>query len=185
MRASSILLLTGVPGVGKTRVIQRVAGGISESRVSGFFTEEIRPGSHRRLGFRAVTFDGRETVISHVDFPGPQRVGRYGVEVAALDELAGWAVETLAPERVYLIDEIGKMECCSDRLVAALRRLLDSGAPVVATVAVRGGGLIAEVKTRPDAELWEVTRKNRDGLPARILSWLSRRTANSECRTVK
>jgi len=28
------------------------------------------------------------------------------------------------------------------------------------------------VKRRPRAELWEVTRANRDALPGRIVSWL-------------
>ena len=37
---------------------------------------------------------------------------------------------------------------------------------------VRGGGLIASVKRRPDAELWQVTVGNRNVLPVRILGWL-------------
>jgi nucleoside-triphosphatase THEP1 len=33
-------------------------------------------------------------------------------------------------------------------------------------------GVIAEVKQRPDAEIWTVTRENRDDLPERVLVWL-------------
>jgi hypothetical protein len=73
---------------------------------------------------------------------------------------------------VYLVDEIGKMECLSPGFVAAMRALLDSGRPVVATIGERGGGFIAEAKQRPDVTLWRLTRDNRDAVPARILTWL-------------
>lgn len=39
-------------------------------------------------------------------------------------------------------------------------------------VAREGDGYIARVKGRPDVELWEVTRSNRDELPVRVLAWL-------------
>jgi nucleoside-triphosphatase len=54
-----------------------------------------------------------------------------------------------------------------------MRALIAGSAPVVATVGARGGGFIAEVKMRPDCDLREVTRDNRDGLPARVLAWLA------------
>ena len=73
---------------------------------------------------------------------------------------------------VYLVDEIGKMECLSSAFVEAVVRLLDSDRPLIATVAQRGAGFITDVKRRPDAELWQVMRDNRDELPARIVSWL-------------
>jgi nucleoside-triphosphatase len=56
-----------------------------------------------------------------------------------------------------------------------MRGLLDSGRPLVATVALRGGGFVAEVKGRPDVEIWEVTKANRNEMPAQILRWLERR----------
>jgi len=44
----------------------------------------------------------------------------------------------------------------------------------VATVAVRGGGFIVEVKGRAGVEIWEVTNANRNEMPAQILRWLDR-----------
>jgi nucleoside-triphosphatase len=70
------------------------------------------------------------------------------------------------------VDEIGKMECLSSAFVEATQRLLDAGVPLVATVGVRGGGFIAEVKRRPDATVWEITRANRDAMPARVHRWI-------------
>lgn len=76
---------------------------------------------------------------------------------------------------VYLVDEIGKMECLSERFVTSLRLLLDAGITVVATVAARGSGFIAEVKRREDCELWTLTRGNRDAMPERMLAWIRHR----------
>jgi nucleoside-triphosphatase len=101
-------------------------------------------------------------------------VGKYGVDVGALDE-ASALLRPDAAAGAYLVDEIGKMECLSERFVAAMRALVAGETPVVATVGARGGGLIAEVKRDPRCELWEVTRANRDALPARILAWLAER----------
>lgn len=166
------LLLTGVPGVGKTTVIRRVAERLAGVRLGGFYTAEMRVAGGRE-GFRLIGFDGSERVLAHTRFPAP-RVSKYGVDVAALDA----AVATLLdPEAgvVFLVDEIGKMECLSEHFVIAMRRLLDSDHMVVATVARRGGGFIAEVKRRSDVTLWEVTRANRDALPAEVLAWIGPR----------
>lgn len=168
-----VLLITGTPGVGKTTVIRRVAEQLESEKVRGFYTEEIREAGERR-GFRLVSFDGTRRVIAHTAFPGTHRVGKYGVDVGALDE-ASALLRPDAAAGAYLVDEIGKMECLSERFVAAMRALVAGETPVVATVGARGGGLIAEVKRDPRCELWEVTRANRDALPARILAWLAER----------
>ena len=73
---------------------------------------------------------------------------------------------------VYLVDEIGKMECLSERFVTSVRRLLDSRLTVVASIALRGSGFIAEVKRREDCELWTLSRANRDAMPARMLEFV-------------
>jgi nucleoside-triphosphatase len=115
--------------------------------------------------------------MAHIEVRGLHRVGRYGVDVGVIARLAG---DALAPgAEGYLVDEIGKMECFSRRFVEGMRRLFEGGAPIVATVAQRGGGFIAEAKARPDAERWEVTRSNRDGLSVRGLDWLEARLSGA------
>lgn len=167
-----VLLLTGAPGCGKTTAIRRLAAAIAPARVGGFLTDEIRE-SGQRVGFRLETFDGRTMVLARADLTSTQRVGRYGVDVQAFERIAG---ESLAADaEVFLIDEIGRMECLSPRFVADVTTLLDGGKLVVASIAMRGGGLIASSRSRRDVELWTVTRANRDDIPRRALEWLRQR----------
>jgi nucleoside-triphosphatase len=168
------LLLTGVPGVGKTTLIRRVVEGLAGKRLGGFYTEEIRDAGVRQ-GFRLITFKGEESVIAHVDFNHRYCVGKYGVDVAAIDRLAESTLAIAADIELYVVDEIGRMECLSARFSAAIRALLDSNKPLLASVAKKGGGLIEEIKRGPEAEMWQVTRSNRDTLVSDILAWLRER----------
>jgi len=126
-----------------------------------------------RRGFALVTYDGRRGVMAHVDRDGP-RVGKYGVDVAAIEALSRSALAVRPRVQVYLVDEIGKMECLSPAFVEATRALLDAGVPLVATIGQRGGGFIAEVKRRSDVTLWEITRATRDAMAARVGAWIER-----------
>lgn len=160
------ILLTGRPGVGKTTVIVRLLEGLARLDVAGFCTEEIREAGQRR-GFRAATYSGESCVLAHVDVASRSRIGRYGVDVAAFERLV--LPELARRANVTVIDEIGKMECFSPRFIDAVRKLLDDSAPVVATVALRGGGFMDEVKSRPDVVMCQITPANRNELPKRLV----------------
>ncbi len=169
-----LLLLTGLPGIGKTTVIRKVVNDFDTAHIAGFITEEIRS-RNLRQGFRLVPFHGRSSILAHIHFPSPHRVGKYGVDIAALEDVAE---EILAPDPLiclFIIDEIGKMECMSPAFIEAIEALLDSDKVVLATVALKGGSFIREVKERVDAELWTITRQNRDQLPRQIADWLKER----------
>jgi len=66
------------------------------------------------------------------------------------------------------------MECLSHRFVHLIRTLLQSPSHLVATVALKGGGFMAEVKDRPDVSLVKVGLHNRD----RLVQVLSPRIAS-------
>jgi nucleoside-triphosphatase len=164
------LLLTGPPGVGKTTVLRRAAEELSDLEIRGFLTDEIREGG-RRAGFRIETFDGRAAVLAHVRIRSPHRVSKYGVDLAALDRVVAEQFSQKNAGLVF-IDEIGKMECLSRRFVEAVEPLIASARVFVATVALRGEGLIEEIKRRPDALLWRISRANRDEMPAKVAEWV-------------
>lgn len=140
-------------------------------RLGGFYTEEIRKAGQRK-GFRLVTFNHEEGVIAHIDIDQRYRVGRYGVDVAAIDRFSDTALSIREDVDVYLIDEIGKMECLSDVFVRRIQSLLESDKTVIATVGKKGSGLIEQAKRWPDSQLWEITRANRDALIKEVMQWL-------------
>jgi nucleoside-triphosphatase len=176
MRAkrAHILLLTGSPGVGKTTLVRRIIERLPAIRPRGFYTEELRERGERR-GFRAVTFDGSKRIMAHVDLQRPHRVGKYVVDVAAIEEIARTSLSLDRRHRVYVIDEIGRMECLSRAFVDAVSLLLASEAVIIATIGARGGGFIAATKARDDAEVWQVTRANREELVAQGIRWMQER----------
>jgi nucleoside-triphosphatase len=167
-----ILLLTGTPGIGKTTLIRRVAAQLSDYQVSGFYTEEIRE-ARQRKGFRLITFNGEQGVMAHVNFEHRYRVSKYGVDVAIIDHFSDISLAFVDEVDVYLIDEIGKMECFSPNFVKRVEILLNSSKPIIATVAKKGSGLIKEAKHWPGSELWELTRTNRDARVTEVSQWLN------------
>ncbi len=165
------ILLTGKPGSGKTTLIRRVLECLS-TPVGGFYTQEIREGS-TRMGFEIVTLDGRRATMAHVDIGGPHRVGRYGVDVGAIDELAVGAVRAaLARRELVVIDEIGPMEILSARFRQVVRQALDSESPVLGSIVQRSMPFTDPIKATPGVRVLEVTPHNRDALLPRILAML-------------
>jgi nucleoside-triphosphatase len=164
------ILLTGPPRCGKTTVIQRVVARFP-GQATGFYTREVRE-KGERVGFEIVTLDGRTALLSHVSFSGPLRVGKYGVSLENLHRLALPALEVNPGIDLVVVDEIGKMECFSPRFVEAMERLWAGAAPLLLTVAEKGGGYIQRVKEKPDKTLINVTPANRDELPEKILQLL-------------
>ncbi len=161
------ILLTGMPGVGKTTLIRTLTDALGRP-ARGFYTEEIRKAGHR-VGFKIATLDGAEGVLAHVDIAGPARVSRYGVNTADIEAVGIPAITPASPEDIIVIDEIGKMECVSQAFKDTAWAALESPNLVLATIAMRGVGFIARVKARADSKLFEVTRRNRDHLLAQIV----------------
>lgn len=170
---SAKILLTGLPGCGKTTAVMQVIADLKREKVAGFYTQEIRENNVRR-GFRWTCLDGATGILAHMDIKGPFRVGKYGVDVAGFEKCVVPIFEVgRADTEVFVIDEIGRMECFSEKFVVAVRQLLESDRVVLATIAQKGSGLISEVKDYPGTRLFKLTRQNRDKTIAEILEILS------------
>ena len=164
------LLITGSPGVGKTTLICALGTRLAHHHPTGFYTEESRDARGAREGFRLVTFCGRLLVLSHIHQPGPYRVSRYGVDVAGFEQLLADLNLGHVQSRLVMIDEIGKMECFSQRFRDDLTALLNSPKMLIATIALKGEGFITQVKDRPDCRLVMVTRANRNQLVGELMT---------------
>jgi len=161
---ATAFLLTGPPGVGKTTLLRQLLRAL-QLPAGGFFTAEIRQGG-RRSGFALEDLAGRRGVLAREagaqDTGGP-RVGRYRVDVGALE-----AVGVAALERAHegaaliVIDEIGKMEACSPRFRAAVERALEGpNAVVLGTVLQAAHPWIDRVKAHPAVTLVPVAAATR------------------------
>ncbi len=163
------ILITGVPGVGKTTLITRLCDKLKNFSIAGFYTTEIREGGARK-GFALVSLDGRKSILSHLDVKGRFMVGRYGVDVRGFEEFLDSIDLEGSSADIIVIDEIGKMECFSRQFKDLLLSLLDSRKVIIATVAFKGDQFISQAKQRPDAQLYKVTIQNRDSLVFDVLS---------------
>jgi nucleoside-triphosphatase len=174
-RAKKNILLTGLPGTGKTTLIKKLSEELSGMAPVGFYTEEIREGAVRK-GFALISLDGKRGVLSHIEIKSPYRVGQYGVDIKGFENFLE-GIAFLAPETgLIIIDEIGKMECLSPEFRRMIKEILSSEKLLIATVALKGGGLIEEIKRRDDVKLFEITQKNRDSLISEILSYIRSRS---------
>jgi nucleoside-triphosphatase len=167
-------LIEARPGAGKTTAVIRLAERLraAELSVAGFVTEEVRERGVR-VGFGIETFAGERGVLAHVELPGPPRVGKYGVDLDALERLALPSLEPPAGG-VTVIDELGKMELASARFRDAVTALFDADVPLVATVHAFRHPFTDELKRRSDVELIRLNKANRDELPAALATRLAR-----------
>ncbi|XP_014341930.1 cancer-related nucleoside-triphosphatase isoform X2 [Latimeria chalumnae] len=151
------VFLTGPPGVGKTTLIQKSTEALKSSGIpiDGFYTEEVRQGG-RRIGFDVVTLFGKRGTLSRANLGGS--IGH----------------------KVFIIDEIGRMELFSHSFIQAVRQILDgSETTVLGTIPIPKGkplGLVEEIRSRRDVKVFSVTKENRGHILKDIV------TAVQNCR---
>ena len=164
------ILLTGKPRIGKTTIIKKVVKDLKG--VGGFYTEEIRDGY--RKGFRIITLDGREGVLAHMGIKSRYRVGKYGVNIEDLENIAVKSVEESLDKDIIVIDEIGKMEIFSEKFRNTLEKALDTG-KVLGTIMKKSNYFADKVKSRKDVEIIPVEESNRDMLVREIKEILNQK----------
>jgi nucleoside-triphosphatase THEP1 len=156
------LLLTGPPGCGKSTLIEKIIAHIDKP-MTGFFTRELRD-QGRRVGFSINTLAGKQSVLAHETSKSRVRVGKYGVNIDAIDQIAVPSLSPSNPDEIVVIDEIGKMECASSRFREVVLKVLDSEHPVIGSIAQRGHPFIQTVRERDDVSLVLISETSRDSL---------------------
>lgn len=179
-----ILLLTGLPGVGKTTVVERVVKELVARgfKVGGMITREVRKGGIR-IGFQIEDLmTGRVGWLAHVDQARGPRIGKYRINQGDLEEVGVKAILKATMEaNVIAIDEIGPMELTSKSFKDSVIKVLESGKVLLATVHYRiRDPLVEAVEKRKDVEITEVTVDHRDELPKIIVQKVAS-MLNEEC----
>jgi len=176
---SAKILLTGLPGCGKTTAIMQIIESLDPKKVAGFYTQEIRENNTRK-GFSWTRLDGSTGILAHVDIKSPLWVSKYGVDVAGFEQSVVSVLDIEHSDaELFVIDEIGKMECLSKKFVAAVHRLFASDSSVLATVAKKGKGFISEVKNYPNTKIFNLTHQDSKKITdeiSQILSFLKKST---------
>uniref|UniRef100_A0A3Q0RBA2 Nucleoside-triphosphatase, cancer-related n=1 Tax=Amphilophus citrinellus TaxID=61819 RepID=A0A3Q0RBA2_AMPCI len=180
------VFLTGPPGVGKTTLVQKACEALVSSGVGveGFYTEEVRERG-RRVGFDVVTLTGARGHLSRISAPHGRReytVGQYVVDLPSFENLALplfrsiGSVDGSSSGKVFVIDEIGKMELFSQSFIREVRQALDSSScTVLGTIPIPKGkplGLVEEVRNRRDVKVFTVSKENRSAILQEILAAL-------------
>jgi len=169
---SAKILLMGLPGCGKTTAVLSIISSLKNKKLAGFYTQEIREKNIRK-GFRWRRLDGPEGILAHIDIKSPFKVGKYRVDVVGFERSVVSVLDVDKTDAdLFIIDEIGKMECLSEKFVTAVRRLFASEKPVLATVAQKGAGLISEIKNYPGTKIFNLSRQSYDKTIAEILQIL-------------
>ncbi len=162
------LFITGTPGVGKTTLIKKISEEFKDIRLGGFYTSEIREHGIRK-GFELISLSGKKGLLSHINIKSPYSVGKYKVDVKGFEVFLDSLALRDDSTDLIIIDEIGKMECFSNKFRNLVREILDSTKLFIATISLKGSGLIAEIKTRDDIELFVLKEDNRNSLTFEVL----------------
>ena len=154
------VLVIGPSRSGKSTLIEKVVQSINRP-ATGFFTQELRE-KGRRVGFSITTLQGKTGVLAHQSIRSTFRVGKYGVNLEDLDQIAVPSMLPSTPDQIVVVDEIGKMECFSRLFKETLLKVLSSDNLVIGSVAIKGDHFIQSIKKRDDVSLVSISQNTRD-----------------------
>jgi nucleoside-triphosphatase len=178
--ASVKIGITGLPGSGKTETLLRIINLLEEEgiKVGGMITEPIVE-KQRRSGFQIVDWLSKESMVfAHEGMKSRVRSGRYGVNLAALEDLGIRALQEARQNAdVVVIDEVGKMEVESEAFTKAVVDTLDQDKSIIMTLHKKSRNpLLQDIRRRDELRLLEVTPVNKNLLAFKIVKLLTERT---------
>jgi len=167
------VLITGTPGIGKTSLISRLYRDLVPLLIRGFYKEGVHENSMLK-GYRIISFDFQELILAHRHIVGPDRLGEFGINLDGFDQLVSRQLFVGKEVELFLIDEIGTMECLSASFRQKILDIMDSDIPLIATLASMDVLETLEIKQRNDISILQMTMKNRESLWKEVLIELSK-----------
>ncbi|MBD3271825.1 MAG: AAA family ATPase [Elusimicrobia bacterium] len=167
------IFITGTVGVGKTTLIKEsLLPWIASA--GGFYTEEVRTNG-RRQGFMLKTLHGEETLFALKGRKNPHRIGKYGVDINAFEEIGVSALEdALKNKKIIVIDEIGSMELLSPKFHEVFLRLLSSDRNLLATIRLNSQPFTDDISRFERKKMFHLSHENFVDIKKYIQWWLGR-----------
>jgi nucleoside-triphosphatase len=167
------VFIAGAPGIGKTSLISRLYRDLTPLFIRGFYKEAIQEYQILK-GYRLATFDFQELILAHVHIVGPDKLGEFGLNLDGFNSLIKKQLKPDPKVELFLIDEIGLMECASIQFRKMILKILDSAIPLIATLPSHDVLDILKIKERKDIVLINMTYKNRDSLWKNVMVEISK-----------
>ena len=167
------VLITGAPGIGKTSLISRLYRDLTPLVIKGFYKKAIHEYQILK-GYRLATFDFQELVLAHIHIVGPDRFEDFGLNLDGFEKLI---INQLSPDpnvELFLVDEIGVMECTSLQFRQIILKVINSDIPLIATLASLNVLDILKIRNRKDISILNMTHKNREFIWKDVLVEISR-----------
>jgi nucleoside-triphosphatase len=166
-------LLTGDSGIGKTTALKKILDDLGLDHCGGFYTEAMCAAGEV-YGYRIVVLGGQIGTLADMAYTtAPFRVGKYGVVIRFLEDIALTAVsQALVSKSFVVLDEIGPMHLCSPLFQTAVMGVLTSSVPLLGTLSSGSDPWLDELKQRSDVELHTLTRDNRGEVPSMLVKTL-------------
>ena len=114
------------------------------------------------MGFSITTIEGKTGVLAHQSIRSTFKVGKYGVNLEDLDQIAVPSMLPSTLDQIVVVDEIGKMECFSRLFKETLLKVLSADKLVIGSVAIKGDRFIQSINQIDDVSLVSITEKTRD-----------------------
>jgi nucleoside-triphosphatase len=166
----SNLLITGMPGCGKTTLIKEI---ISETGLAcaGFFTEEIRERGTRR-GFQIEFINGVSGILARKGLKSKYKLGAYGVDIEGFNASLEKENLNIMNSRCVIIDEIGKMELFSEKFKGLIYALLERDSLLLATIMYKPHPFADRIKQRKDVRMFNLERTSFPAVKKQIIEIL-------------
>jgi len=159
------IFITGNPRCGKSTLIQKLLAEISNKKVSGIITPEIRVNGVRQ-GFKIIDLaSGEEEILASVNINHGSGVSRYRVNIEGIDKIMDEFLESFENSEYVIIDEIGMMEFYSKKFRETISIVLDSDKIVIATLSKK---FVKKYKNK--GLIHYLTRENSDEIYKKILT---------------
>jgi len=179
------IFITGLPKVGKTTLIKKLIYEFPE-KIIGFFTEEILDNTNQRIGFKIETTEkgssifavkhNAKNIISDYSNHKIEHYKKYDIFIDVLENIGVKFIEDRLENKdkkyCIVIDEIGAMECLSEKFCSIVIKIINSQIPFIATVRYKSHPFTDDIKKIRNSKIFILERKNFDFVFKEVKKWV-------------